>query len=123
MKHFLFYVSNDKYERKPLQLSKQIMVQEDGSGAATAADHEAYYKDSFKRKEYSALHILVLNLDPANGVTEVVRNEYAENPLKQRIEINAAAKRAVPRSKSLLQTMQAEMPSFSYAEFPEVTNP
>ena len=94
MKHFLFYISTNQYERTNLTLAKSILVYDDGSGQATATDHENYYKESFKGREYSALHILVLNLDAAHGVTEVLRNEYAENPLKKRIVINEQAKRA-----------------------------
>jgi len=100
MKHFLFYVSTNQYERVNLTLAKSILVFDDGTGQGSANDHEVYYKDAFRVKEYSALHILVLNLDAANGVTEVLRNEYAENPLKKRIVINEQAKRpAVVRRK------------------------
>jgi len=92
MLQYLFYNCTDKYERRPLQLAKQVCVSDLGHNQATADDHDAYFQSCLKSGEYSALHIMVLRLDPANGITEVVRNEYAENPLKQRIVINAPAK-------------------------------
>jgi hypothetical protein len=53
--------------------------------------------------------MLVLRLDPANGITEVLKNEYMEGPLKQRITINPAAKPKNPvvKKKSISQLMAA----------------
>jgi hypothetical protein len=103
MKQFLFYGCTDKYERGPLALLKQIHFYDgDFSAERNAADHNEHYLRYFKSGEYSALHILILNLNPAVGTTEVIRNEYSENPLKQRVVINPAAKRTTPVKKTLL---------------------
>jgi len=104
MKHFLIYVCTNKYERTDLTQAKSIIVST-GGNEGNADDHMAYYKDCFQSGEYSALHILVLNLDPANGITEVLLNEYAENPLKKRIVLNEAAKSTVVKRKSATQIL------------------
>lgn len=118
MKHYLFYLSNNKYERVPLSLSKHIMVGDDGTNQGSADDHENYYKSSFDCKECTAFHILVLHLDPANGITEVLRNEYFENPLKTRTIINAAAKSAaVVKKRSLLDQITMPSAQASFEEF------
>lgn len=56
------------------------------------------YMGKIRNKTCSEVYILVMKLDPANGVTEVLRNDYVTNPLKLKIEINVAAKR--PKSAS-----------------------
>lgn len=108
MKQYLFYGCTNKYERGPLELLKQITVRdEDGSAQSerNAADHNEHYLRYFKAGEYSALYILVLNLNPATGTTEVIRNEYSENPLKTRVVINPAAKR-IPTRKVMMNPSQ-----------------
>lgn len=122
MKQYLFYGCTDKYERGPMELLKAILVRDNHNAAsleANAMEHERHFKSYFETKEYSALLIMVLNLDPANGVTEVLRNEYAENELKKRTIINAAAKSTqVVRKRSLLDAISIQ-PTFQEL-FPEV---
>ena len=119
MKHYLFYGCTDRYERGPLELLKSILVRDNSNAPdaeLNAVQHEEHFKKYFAAKEYSCLYILVLNLDPQSGITEVIRNEYAENPLKTRIVINAAAKPAtfLKRSRSALdQMIMAQESTFS----------
>ena len=96
MKQYLFYSCSNKFEHGPLELLKSIHVRDDNTASGSeekAANHEKHFKEYFAIGEYSALSVLVLNLDPASGITEVIRNEYAENPLKVRTIINPAAKK------------------------------
>ena len=129
MKHYLFYGCNDKYERGPMELLKSILVRDDEgalSQEANAREHELHFKKYFERNEYSALYILVLDLDPAKGSTAVIRNEYAENPLKTRIVINAAARgmAPAPKKKTIGQIMAEQaMVAPQFAMFDEVSEP
>jgi len=129
MKHYLFYGCTDKYERGPMELLKTVLVRDNNnapSSEANALEHERHFKNYFEQKEYSCFFMLVLNLDPANGITEVIRNEYAENPLKHRTIINAAAKATqVVRKRNLLDAISAQ-PMFYATEdnlFPELNEP
>ena len=127
MKHYLFYGCNDRYERGPMELLKTILVRDNDSAPsqeAHAREHELHFKKYFEQKEYSALYILVLDLDPANGSTSVIRNEYAENPLKTRIVINAAARgmAPAPKRKTIEQIMAAQaIMAPQFAIFDDVT--
>ena len=127
MKHYLFYGCNDKYERGPMELLKNILVRDNDSAPSqevNAREHELHFKNYFEQKEYSALYILVLDLDPANGSTSVIRNEYAENPLKTRIVINAAARgmAPAPKRKTIEQIMAAQaIMAPQFAIFDDVT--
>lgn len=129
MKHYLFYGCTDKYERGPMELLKTILVRDNDSAPsqeANAREHELHFKKYFEQKEYSALYILVLDLDPANGSTSVIRNEYAENPLKTRIVINTAARGLAPASKkkTIEQIMASQaMIAPQFAIFDDVTEP
>ena len=115
MKQYLFYGCTDKYERGPMELLKSICVR-DGSSEANALEHERHFRSYFEQKEYSCLYVLVFNLDPANGVTEVLRNEYAENPLKHRTVINAAARKPTTKARTLEQILANEPPQFTMFE-------
>ena len=108
MKQYLFYACSNKYERGPLELQKQICIRDNADAMhhqQNADEHERHYRSYFAAKDYSSLHILVLNLDPANGITEVIKNEYAENPLKTRTIINPQAKVLAVKKKSLLDAV------------------
>lgn len=106
MIHHIWYASSDKYERSTLEHIKSVYQIGDGS-PSSAMEHEAYFKECFNSGQYTALHQLVLRLDPANGITEVIKNEYIEGPLKQRIVINPKAKSTVVKKKSISQLMAA----------------
>ena len=118
MKQYLFYACTNKYERGPLELQKQICIKDNADAPhhqANADEHERHYHAYFEGKEYSSLHILVLNLDPVNGITEVIKNEYAENPLKVRTIINPNAKGlAATKKRSLLDAIS--MPMYNQVE-------
>jgi hypothetical protein len=121
MKQYLFYACTNKYERGPLELQKQINVKDNQDAPhhqANADEHERHYRAYFESKEYSALYILVLNLDPANSITEVIKNEYAENPLKVRTIINPQAKGIVIKKKSLLDAI-SQPPMYIHNHEPE----
>jgi hypothetical protein len=108
MKQYLFYACSNKYERGPLELQKQICVKDNQDAPhhqANADEHMRHYRAYFEGKEFSVLHILVLHLDPANGITEVLTNEYAENPLKVRTIINPQAKGLAVKKKSILNAL------------------
>lgn len=96
MRQILIYICTNKFERGPMQLGKQMIW--DQSIDKQYNDYIRHYQESFQIGEYSALHLLELNLDPANGITEVLRNEYSENPLKTRIVINPAAAKTPKKS-------------------------
>lgn len=111
MKHYLFYGCTDKYTRGPLEILKSIYVRDDESAPQSerqAADYNEHYLYNFAAGEYSALHVLVLNLNPTKGVTEVLRNEYSENPLRVRTEINTAAKKTALLKKYTPNAMMFE---------------
>jgi hypothetical protein len=109
MKHYIWYASSNKYERVPMECIKNLYQSNDDTVFGPGLEHEAYYKECFNQGQYSQLHMLVLRLDPANGITEVLKNEYMEGPLKQRITINPAAKpkNPVAKKKSISQLMAA----------------
>lgn len=114
MKQYLFYGCTDRYSRGPMEILKSINVRDDESAPQAernAADHNEHYLRYFAQGEYSALYVLVLNLNPATGVTEVLRNEYSENPLKVRTEINAAAKKTMATKKPFNMTDFVEFPT------------
>ena len=76
MKQYLFYGCTDKYERGPMELLKSICVRDTVNGLASEAnalEHDRHFRNYFEQKEYSCLYVLVFNLDPANGVTEIGR--------------------------------------------------
>ena len=94
MKHYSIYVSQDMYEYGKLELVKNIVVR-DGNASqeqqlVTAIDH---FKMYFNEKQYSEMHLFGVNLDPQNGVVEVIMNEYMQHPLRKRIVINGAARK------------------------------
>jgi hypothetical protein len=108
-----------------MELLKAITVRDNSnapSSEANALEHEKHFKHYFEQKEYSCFFMLVLNLDPANGIVEVIRNEYAENDLKKRTIINAAAKSTqVVRKKSLLGSISTAPMFYEDPEmFPEL---
>jgi len=131
MIQYLFYACTDKYERSPLAVVKQMVVNDDNLASMlheNAKAHEAQFREYFAMKEYSALHILVLKLDVYNGVTEVIRNELSLNDLRQRIVINERAKakgvrktatQALQEQLMAQQAMASAQPMFSFDEASE----
>lgn len=79
----LIYAGADPFSYE-MTLNKQVCRVECDSLNLYAAD----YINSFKGKNMSCLHIIILKLDPMNDVTEVIRNEFYKHPLKKRVEIN-----------------------------------
>jgi hypothetical protein len=69
------------------------------------------YKAKFTNKKYSELHIIIMHLDPANSITDVLVNEYAQHPVKVKTIINAAAATAPKKVKMSFEAMLAE-PNF-----------
>ena len=117
MIHTIWYASSNKYERTPLECIKNVYNVEEAAIHSPSIEHEAYYKECFNSGQYTALHQLVLRLDPANGITEVLKNEYLEGPLKQRITINPQAKATVVKKKSISQIMAAQAMQTVQPEF------
>ena len=104
MYHLLVYGCGNRYEREPLGFVKQLMCNTE-AWKDSFESHINYFKDCFADNHYSALHIMVMKLEPEKGITEVVLNEYAENALKQRIVINEKAKKPIGNKRRLTPAM------------------
>lgn len=106
MRQYLIYACTNKYERAPLELVKQVCVKDNGN-PSNANAHMSMYKEYFRSGEYSAIHVLVMELNAMAGTTEIVINEYAEGPLCKRIVINESARKdkSNPYANALLATM------------------
>ena len=84
------YGNTDKYSYGRLSL---IMNQTYHSYSPTG-DIAAYldsYRRKFTSKHFTQIHLMVLKLDPKNGISEILVNEYAENPLLEKTKLNAEA--------------------------------
>ena len=106
MKHLLIYLSQDAYSHQ-LRFHKQYVC----TVEEVVKMYVDQFKESLQSKVLSALHILGLDLDPANGKTEVFLNEYGTNPLKSRLEINTAVlEKRAKTSASPYKWGELEMP-------------
>lgn len=65
------------------------------------------WTDTFKAKQCVCLHLLILKLDPLNGITEVVKNDFYKHPLKKRVEINKKAQEGSTNRNSQKISVQA----------------
>ncbi len=99
LRQTLVYVGEDVYTHN-LRLGKQIT--ESLEDLSLSTECIAGVDRRFARKEYSAIHILQLDLDPVNGITNVVRNDYFENPLKTKIIINGSKESTAPKAKKVI---------------------
>lgn len=90
MKYFIVCGSEDPYSydsfasyfSKPL--SDEVIL-----------SHIEHWKQKFEiLKTYSVLNLVVFDIDPLNGVVTVLSNEVLKRPLKSRIVLNPAAKKA-----------------------------
>ncbi len=116
LRQTLVYVGEDVYTHN-LRLGKQIT--ESLEDLSLSTECIAGVDRRFARKEYSAIHILQLDLDPVNGITNVVRNDYFENPLKTKIIINGSKESITPKVK---KSVSADpFISMSWANFPSET--
>lgn len=107
MKQYLFYTSDDAYSYD-LRLNKQLFYRDGHPNEV--AEGQAYlehFTKRFKEEEFAALLIMVLELDPVNGVTNIVKNEFMTSPLKKKIVINARVldKGTKPAAKKMLGQM------------------
>ena len=97
LKQLLIYANSDLYHYGGMSLIYQLAHESESGDAQYYIER---YKSSFYNKKISELHIVYLLLDPLNGVTEVLLNEFAQNPLKVKTIINPKAatvvKKAVP---------------------------
>lgn len=121
IRQYLYYTGVSVYSHD-LRLDKQIH----GSTLDTdkmnhGQSYIDYYRTMMRNKDLSALLIMVIELDPANGVTNIIMNEYSENPLKKKIIINTKAREnVVAKGESILASMvwpASITPTASFTEF------
>lgn len=91
----LVYAGGDGFSYE-MSLNKQVS-RNDYEGLLPYVNQ---WTDSFKAKHCTCLHLLILKLDPINGVTGVVKNDFYKHPLKQRVEINKKAQEALSQVKA-----------------------
>lgn len=123
LKQALIYTNPDLYSYGQLDLVHQRFFTSTPDAEADISYYLEKYREKFADKKYSELHILILHLDPANGVTEVLTNEYGQNPLKIKTIINAAAANA-PKVKKMSQHFLMDTPpsSIAFDEEPDEDN-
>lgn len=109
LKQALIYTNSDLYNYGQLDLVHQRFFTSSPDADADIGYYLEKYREKFADKKYSEIHILMLHLDPANGVTDVLINEFAQNPLKVRTIINAAAANA-PKIKKMSQPFLMDTP-------------
>lgn len=108
LKQVLIYGNSDLYKYGDMILTHQRAYIPNSDMDADLDYYINQYKTRFNKKQYSELHILTLLLDPANGETTVLVNEYSQNPLKVKTIINAVAANAPKKMKSVLEVAMPE---------------
>ena len=111
LKQVLIYCNSDLYKHGCLDLGHQRAYTPTLDMDSELEYYINQYKNRFNKKEYSELHILTLLLDPANGETTVLVNEYSQNPLKVKTIINAVAATA-PKKIKKISFDEMPMPEF-----------
>lgn len=84
----LFYVNDDWYDQPSSLRLHAYRRTEDPLEAQAWANS---YREAFRVKNFQALHMVMIKLEPQSGVFEVLLNEYGTHPLKQIKEINPKA--------------------------------
>ena len=114
LKQVLIYCSSELYKYGCMDLVHQRAYSPTPEMDNDLEYYVNQYKNRFNKKQYSELHILTLLLDPANGETTVLVNEYSQNPLKVKTIINAVAATASKKIKKI---------SFDEMPMPEFDDP
>ena len=112
LKQVLIYTNSDLYKHGCLDLVHQRFFTSTPDADSDIDYYISQYRNKFTNKKYSEIHILMLHLDPANGITEVLMNEYAQHPVKVKTIINAAAATARKTVKMSWDEAIAASPSF-----------
>lgn len=118
----LVYAGGDSFSYD-MNLNKQVS-RNDYEGLLPYVEQ---WQETFKAKHCTCLHIIVLKLDPINGVTEVMKNDFYKHPLKARVEINKKAASGVSANKvkKTFVDVQLDQALFNQAQqgvpFPEFT--
>lgn len=101
IRQYLYYIGSSIYSHD-LRLDKQIHGDTlDSDKMSHGQSYIDYYRTMMQNKDLSALLVMVLDIDPANGVTNIIMNEYIENPLKKKIVINAKAREGMVSKKTM----------------------
>jgi len=90
MKTLLVYMSTDMYSHE-LEMHKTITLNDTPNIIARLNDHIEQYRAYFGAKRCSKVHIVVLDI-AENNVTTVFMVETLAHPLREKIQINLAAK-------------------------------
>ena len=92
LKQYLLYVNSDCYNYDKLELVQSC----DGDIAPLFNDYVEQYQRKLINKSISELLVVEMVMEPRLGAMQITRNDYFSNPLKQKIEINVAAKKVKP---------------------------
>ena len=98
LKQYLLYVNSDCYNYDKLELISSCGE----DNVQPFNDYVQQYQRKLINKSISELLVVEMVLEPRVGSMQITRNDYFSNPLKQKIEINIAAKRVKPYNSPLL---------------------